>query len=120
MIPFMKFEFKDEDSEVFGTMKLNPTDPRLITRCKDIANFFSDIKPTSDEYFETAVEEQFCKLLGYDCKESLFGRVAATAIMADGRTYANHILDVVTEKVGPEIQKRRRANIARHAMKYAR
>jgi hypothetical protein len=56
--------------------------------------------------------------LGYDCKKSLFGRIAATDIMADGRCFASHVLDVLAEHIGPEIRKRRAQLLARHTAKY--
>lgn len=123
-VGYATFAFKDEEGAVFASFKINPTDPRLMERCKNIAKFFSDcaagkVEGANDAAaFEKMVEDKFCTFLGYDCRESLFGRVAATDVMADGRTFANHILDTMIQKIGPEIAARRRANIARYTAKY--
>lgn len=123
-VGYSTFVFRDEDGDEFARFKINPTDPRLQTRCKNIAQFFSDvasgkIRDINDSAaLETAIEDKFCTFLGYDCRESLFGRVAATDVMADGRTFANHVLDAMIQKIGPEIAKRRRANINRYVGKY--
>lgn len=123
-VGYSTFVFKDEDGDEFAKFKINPTDPRLMERCKNIAQFFSDvaegkIKDINDAAgLEQAIEDKFCAFLGYDCRNSLFGRVAATDVMADGRTFANHVLDTMIQKIGQEIAKRRRENINRYAGKY--
>lgn len=124
---FMKFTFTDEDGDVFASFKLNPTDARLVNRCKNISEFFADlsrnpiqVKTVEDmTHYENVVEDKFCEFLGYDCRQSLFGRVAATDRLPDGRIFASHVLDTIIREIGPEIQKRRQANIARHTAKYA-
>ena len=123
-VGYTEFAFRDENGEIFASFKINPTDPRLVSRCKNIAKFFENIatgtsKTVMDaEAKEKAVEDSFCDFLGYDCRNSLFGRIAATDIMADGRMFSNHVLDALIQHIGPEIAKRRRANIARYTGKY--
>ena len=123
-VGYTEFAFKDENGEAFASFKIIPTDPRLMSRCKNISQFFSDIATGNSsnvfdaESREKEIEDSFCTLLGYDCRESLFGRIAATDIMADGRTFSHHVLDALIQHIGPEIQKRRRANIARYTGKY--
>lgn len=119
---FVRFTFTDEDGDMFASFKINPTDPRLEKRCRSISEYFGNLAKTAENKpgaeFEEIVEDKFCEFLGYDCRTSLFGQVAATDIMADGRMFASHILDTMMQKIGPEIQKRRRANIDRYAGKY--
>lgn len=122
---YMRFTFSDEDGDVFSTFKLNPTDPHLITRCKNLSDAFSAISgiPRSADDLvkrDETVENLFCEFLGYDCRKSLFGRVSATAEMADGRIFAFHVLDTVINHVGPEIQKRRRERIEKHTAQYTK
>lgn len=123
-VGYSTFVFKDEHGDEFAKFKINPTDPRLMERCKNISRFFSDcasgkIEDVNDSsVFEKMVEDKFCEFLGYDCRASLFGRVAATDVMSDGRTFANHVLETMIAKIGPEIASRRRANIARYTGKY--
>lgn len=114
------FNFTDTDGEVFASFKLNPTDPRLLKKCKNLADFFFSMAENrpSDVDYEELVEEKFSEFLGYDCKQQLFGRVAATAILKDGRIFAAHVLDALIANVGSEIKKRRAANVARYVSKY--
>lgn len=116
------FTFTDSDGDVFAHFKLNPTDPRLLKKCKDMANFFfsmTENRPADTDY-EELVEQKFCEFLGYDCKQSLFGRMAATAIFNDGRIFAAYVLDAVIAHIGPEIRKRRAANVARYTARYTK
>lgn len=124
---FVVFTFTDDDGEVFAKVKVRPSDPRLIGRCKNIAEFFTDLskQPAMNnsvegaEKYEQIVADKFCEFFGYDCRESLFGMVAATDVMSDGRIFANHVLDAIVRNIGPEVEKRRRANIEKYTAKYA-
>lgn len=118
----MTFTFSDKDGEQFAWFKLNPTDPRIIKKCKNMADIFSTAgkNVSSHDEWEDFVEQRFCVFLGYDCRQSLFGRIAATDIMNDGRCFAAHVLDVMIEHVGPEIKKRRAQNLARYTAKYSK
>ena len=123
---FTEFTFSDTNSgEVFAQFRMNPADARIIRRMKNVGEFFSELaqsKPpvTLDEIleYEDAVESKFCQFLGYDCREELFHRVAATDTMPDGRLFASHVLDVIIRNIGPEMQRRRRENVARYTSKY--
>lgn len=115
------FTFTDAFGDEIGRLKLNPTDPRMSKKCKRMAEMCeSASKETKTAIeWEEFTEQQFCEFLGYDCKGELFGRIAATAIMADDRIFALHILDVVMAHVAPEIKKRRANNLAKYLAKYA-
>lgn len=122
---FIKFTFTDEDGDIFASFKLNPTDPRLHFRVKEIGKFFSEfsdgkVPQTTQEMLdvENAVESKFCELLGYDCRATMFSRVAATDIMGDGRMFLMHVMETLVQNVAPEIRKRRRANIEKYTSKY--
>ena len=118
----MVFTFTDTSGEQFAHFKLNPTDPRIMSKCKDMATIFADVPKTIKTHlqWEEFVEDKFCEFLGYDCKQSLFGRIAATDIMKDGRPFASHVLDVMIAHVGPEIKRRHAENLARHLGKYSK
>lgn len=117
----MVFTFTDAAGEQFAHFKLNPTDPRIMHKCKDMATVFANAPETIKTHlqWEEFVEDKFCEFLGYDCKKSLFGRIAATDIMKDGRPFASHVIDVMIAHVGPEIKRRHAENLARHLGKYA-
>lgn len=118
----MTFTFTDNDGDMFAWFKLNPTDPRMLKKCKTMAEFFltAGKNARTPVEFEDIVEKKFCEFLGYDCRQSLFGRIAATDIMKDGRCFASHVLDVMIAHVGPEIKKRREKNLAKYTAKYAK
>ena len=118
----MTFTFTDADNEQFASFKLNPTDPRIMNKCKNMATLFADVPETvkTHQQWEEFVEDKFCEFLGYDCRKTLFGRIAATDIMKDGRPFASHVLDVMIAHVGPEIKRRHAENLARHLAKYSK
>lgn len=116
----MEFTFTDTDGDMFAYFKLNPTDPRLLKKCKTMRDFFLDAGKniSSPSQWEDTVVKKFSEFLGYDCSKSLFGRIAATDVMSDGRIFASHVLDTMIQHIGPEIQKRREAQKAKYTAKY--
>ena len=116
----MTFTFTDADGEQFAFFKLNPTDPRIMNRCKDAAAMFANVPDTIKTHlqWEEFVEDKFCDFLGYDCRKTLFGRIAATDTMKDGRPFASHVLDVMIAYIGPEIKRRHEENLARYLGQY--
>ena len=124
---FTEFTFSDTNSgEVFARFHMNPADVRIIRRMKNVGEFFSElarskVPVTMDEIleYEDAVESKFCQFLGYDCREELFHRVAATDTMPDGRLFASYVLDVIIRNIRPEMLRRHRENVARYTGKYA-
>lgn len=116
------FTFTDNDGDQFAWFKLNPTDPRIMDKCKKMADVFMTAGKQFSTHmeWEEFVEQKFCEFLGYDCCQSLFGRIAATDIMGDGRCFASHVLDAMIAHVGPEIRKRRAKNLAKYTAKYSK
>ena len=118
----VKFTFTDKDGDVFAYFKLNPTDPRLLKKCKSMMDFFmtagENVKSPSQ--WEEMVEKKFSEFLGYDCSSSLFGRIAATDVMKDGRIFASHVLDTMIAHIGPEIQKRRKERVEKYTARYTK
>ena len=125
----LKFTFTDDDGEVVASFRLNPADVRLAGRVQEAANFFRKAAQSAPEQATAAdilkynndVEEEICRVLGYDARESLFGFMSATTILADGEMFAQKILKRIEEAVLPEIQKRKAALAAavkKHTAKY--
>lgn len=119
------FTFTGSDGEVFASVRANLSDPRLVRRAKHISEFFADLAKTAAPRtaeeradYEDKVEQCFCDFFGYDCRADLFGRVAATAVLADGRIFAMHILDTLVQNVAPEIRRLHRSNVDKYAGKY--
>lgn len=126
---FMKFQFTDDEGNVVASFRLNPMDVKLIGRVQKFGDRFAEMSskiPDSgsvDDFLliNQEVEEQICALLGYDANGSLFGQVSALTVMEDGRFFATHILERVTETIEPEIKKRKMAMAAavdKHTAKY--
>lgn len=118
----MTFTFTDNHGDMFAYFRLNPTDPRLPQRCAKITSFFVNASKQrfSAEKWEEAIEKKFSEFLGYDCSESLFGRIAATSVMNDGRIFASHVLDAMIAHIGPELQKRKRERIEKYTANYSK
>ena len=125
----LKFTFTDDDGEVVASFRLNPADVRLAGRVQESANLFRKAAQSAPEQATAAdilkynndVEEEICRVLGYDARESLFGFMSATTILADGEMFAQKILKRIEEAVLPEIQKRKAALAAavkKHTAKY--
>lgn len=125
----LKFTFTDDDGEVVASFRMNPADVRLAGRVQESANFFRKAAQSAPEQATAAdilkynndVEEEICRVLGYDARESLFGFMSATTILADGEMFAQKILKRIEEAVLPEIQKRKAALAAavkKHTAKY--
>lgn len=125
----LKFTFTDDDGEVVASFRLNPADVRLAGRVQEAANFFRKAAQSAPEQATAAdilkynndVEEEICRVLGYDAHQELFGFMSATTILADGEMFAQKILKKIEEAVLPEIQKRKAALAAalkEHTAKY--
>lgn len=125
----LKFTFTDDDGEVVASFRLNPADVRLAGRVQEAANFFRKAAQSAPEQATAAdilkynndVEEEICRVLGYDAHQELFGFMSATTILADGEMFAQKILKKIEEAVLPELQKRKAALAAavkKHTAKY--
>lgn len=124
-----KFTFTDDDGVVVASFRLNPADVRLVNRIRDAAEFFAaeaknaPAMATAEDIlrFNNAVEDKICYVLGYDARQSLFGFISATTVLADGEIFAKKILAKIEEAAVQEIQKRKEALMAavkKHTAKY--
>ena len=125
----LKFQFTDDDGKVVASFRLNPADVRLAGRVQEAANLFRKAAQSAPEQATVAdilkynnnVEEEICRVLGYDAHQELFGFMSATTILEDGEMFAQKILKKMEEAVLPEIQKRKAALAAavkKHTAKY--
>lgn len=127
----MKFTFTDEDGDTFAYFRMNPADIKLYDRLRSvdkkveaISAQYKDQESTGELTLElnNAIEDVFCYILGYDVRESLFGFMSATAILADGEPFYMRVLDIMTAAVGKEVEKRSKKmakNIEKYTEKYA-
>ena len=125
----IKFTFTDEDGEIVAFFRMNPADVKLAQRCQKLSEYFENLWNSTPETatfedvakFNDDLESKICYLLGYDAKQSLFGQISATSIMEDGRMFVVHVMDKITEVVGPIVAKRKKsmeAAVAKHTAKY--
>lgn len=117
-----KIEFKDEDGIVLGFLKINLMDARLVGKLSDCAEFFKNYKfDGSDMEKLVAIDrdlmDKFCYVLGYDCRETLFGILSPTTIFEDGSMFAISILNKISEVFSAEVKERAAAR-AKAMQKY--
>lgn len=128
---FLKFTFSDEDGDVFASFRMNPADLKLALRCQETSEYFENLRDHTPEgaTLEDAVklndeiEDKICYLLGYDARQSLFGQISATSVMADGNMFVVYVMEKIVETVGPELKKRGNTMakaVAKHTKKYAK
>lgn len=121
-----KIEIKDDDGIILGSLKINLMDVRIVSRIHDCALFFRDFK--FDETgadglaaIDRALEDKFCYLLGYDCRESLFGVLSPTTVFRSGEMFAIAVLEKISETYSEEVKDRaaaRMAAVRKYAGKY--
>lgn len=127
----LKFTFTDGDGEVVASFRMNPADVKLAQRLQEMQGYFDKLEKNTPENatlddvirFNDELEENICKLLGYDARQALFGFVSATSIMEDGNMFIVHVMNVIQEHVFPEIRKRQQSMadaVAKHTAKYTK
>ena len=115
------FTFTDTDGHVFASCRMNPTDVGLMARAEEVSAYFAERKISASDIVGSAelkayndeIEEKLNYLLGYDASSDLFGEITATTISPDGEMFALIVLDMISEKLAPEFEKRRRNMLAR-------
>ena len=97
----MKFKFTDDDGECLASFRINPLDVKLANRLQEAQPYFAEFANNTDEATSledvivknNELEEKICYILGYDARESLFGQISATSVMADGALFITVLLD---------------------------
>lgn len=106
-----KIEFKDEDGIVLGFLKINLMDVRLVGKLNDCAKFFNSYQFDGSDVEKLAaldrdLMDKFCYVLGYDCRETLFGVLSPTTIFEDGSMFAIAVLNKISEVFSQEVKER--------------
>lgn len=117
-----KIEFKDEDGIVLGFLKINMMDVRLVGKLEQCASFFKNYKFDGSDFEKLAaidrdLMDKLCYVLGYDCRETLFGVLSPTTIFEDGNMFAIAILNKISEEFSAEVKQRAAAR-AKAMQKY--
>ena len=121
-----KIEFKDEDGIVLGFLKINLTDVRLIGKLEACGKFFKNYQFEGNDLdkliaLDRDLMDRFCYVLGYDCRETLFGVLSPTTIFEDGEMFAITILNRISEEFSETIKQRAEARamaIQKYTQKY--
>lgn len=124
-----RYQFADEDGDVFAWFHMNPLDIRIAQRAAASAERFEEIAkavgegPTVDDLirWDKEITEEINNILGYDASGSLFGLMSATTILPDGRCFAAVVLETISENLEADIRGRisaQEAAVKKHTAKY--
>ncbi len=108
------FTFTNERDEIFSEIRLNVMDPGLILRIEAAVKHFRSAakKPiTSQEEwqkFNDDLEKEICNVVGFDARQSAFGKVSAAAILPSGERFGALVLRTISKHGAAEINKRRK------------
>lgn len=113
----IKFEFRDEDGEVFSSFRMNPTDVNLLKRMEEVADYFEnrkfevpeDVSGEELAAFNKEIEDKINYLLGYDAAKDIFSEITATTVSPDGDIFAFVVLETIAEELKPEMEKRQKS-----------
>ena len=117
----------DDDGEVLGWLRSNRSDARIISRIHDCALYFQNLKIEDNgadglAKLDAAMEDKFCYLLGYDCRESLFGVLSPTTVFRNGEMFAVSVLETISGAYSEEAKERaaaRGAGVRKYTDKYS-
>ena len=122
-----RFTFTDQSGEVVASCALRSADIGTYQRCMKVMEYFqgnpAEGVKTLEDYakFNETIEAKVCYILGYDARSELFGRIAAAAVLPDGRPFVRVVLDAISaelNKAEQERQGKRMAAVLKHTAKY--
>lgn len=107
----------DDSGEVLGWLKINLSDARIISRIHDCALYFRDLKIEDNgadglAKLDAEMEDKFSYLLGYDCRENLFGVLSPTTVFRNGEMFAVSVLETISGAYSEEAKERAAARVA--------
>lgn len=108
-----KFEYTDnEDGEIIAHAKLNVGSIHLLERLTKFQQEIGGLKIQTEGAsvddilrFEDEIEDKFCTFFGYDCKEDLFGVIAAIDTLGNGEMWCQALIEDITAKLEPELDR---------------
>lgn len=101
---------KDANGFNVGAACINMKDIRIPARVTEIIEYMKTIDVDGCDYdtllrYNEMLEDKFCRLFGYDCRESLFCILSPTTPC--GKKYAAHlIIEKVMEALSDEIKQK--------------
>lgn len=121
-----KFVFRDDDGEEVAWFKINLMDARMPGKLGEISKYIRELSIDGSvveklEQLDNALTEKFSYLLGYDCRDTLFGRLSPTTVFSDGDMFTTKVLNQIAEAFTEEVKERaaqRAAAVERFTAKY--
>ena len=122
-----RFTFTDQDGEIAASCTLHSADIGAYQRCMEVMGWFrgnpAEGVETLEQYaaFNEAIEAKACYILGYDARAELFGRIAAAAVLPDGRPFLRVVLDAISQELNrAELERRqkRMEAVGKYTAKY--
>ena len=122
-----RFTFTDQEGEIVASCTLHSTDIGTYQRCMKVMEWFrgnpAEGVETMEQYatFNETVEAKICYILGYDARSELFGRIAAAAVLPDGRPFLRVVLDAISKELNrAELERRqkRMEAVGKYTAKY--
>ena len=124
-----RYQFTDDDGDVFAWFHMNPLDIRIAKRAAASAKRFEEIIKAAGEAstvddlirLDEEITEVINGILGYDARDSLFGLMSATTVLPDGRLFVAVVLETISENLQSDIKSRITSlekAVHRHTNKY--
>lgn len=123
------FEIEDLDGNVLGVFRFVPSDPGILNRYRECAEFFNNLQELigdrePEEYLpdlEAKAAEKIDLLFGAPVAENFFKIASPFTMLEDGRVYAEAVIEVVGTIIEKEIsvrQKKVDARMKKYTAKY--
>ena len=108
------FTFTDKSGELLSRFELYPLDVAVFARIREADNFFKQYNRENVTSMEESdklnkeVEKQICYVIGCDAAD-VFGKIAALAVLPDGRVYGEIIIDAIHNAIVSAAESRKKS-----------
>lgn len=121
-----RFEIRDSEGNLIGEFRANLQDEKLISRICEFRDTFTNYKTESKGFerrqeVDAAAQGAFCRLLGYDCRSSLFSVLTPSTRLESGEIFASVIMKTLSDAFVENAKSKLKASIEamrRHTEKY--
>lgn len=121
-----RFEIRDAEENMIGTFRANLQDEKLIGRICEFRDTFVSYKTETKGFkrrqeLDAAAQEAFCRLLGYDCRPTLFSVLTPSTRLESGEIFASVIMKALSDAFVENAKSKLKASVEamrRHTEKY--
>lgn len=102
------YSIKNKQGEYLGEFRFRPTDTNIVSRYKEVVDFFNNFKTpsgTAEEAVREAereVVEKIDYLIGGDSKNSFFSILGPFSLLASGELYFESVLTAIAKVIEKE------------------